>query len=81
MHSHPNRLRSLAPAGFSTRPKVFYVHIAPQPALIQQVPPGVMIVVVDNRAVAVPFPIAAAIEVVVATTQFENCRRDHAASP
>jgi hypothetical protein len=40
------------------------VHVASQAGIEEQVPPGVMIVVVHVHAVALPFPIAAAIEVV-----------------
>src|SRR6267143_2478029 len=44
--------------------EIFHVHIPPQAGVEEQVPAGVMIIVVDIHAVAVPFPIAAAIQVV-----------------
>ena len=44
--------------------EIFHVHVAPQARVEEQVPAGVMIVVVDVYAIAVPFPIATTIEVV-----------------
>jgi len=44
--------------------KIFDVDVAAQAGVEEQVPTGVMIVVVDVYAIVVPLPIAAAIEVV-----------------
>ena len=44
--------------------EIFYVDVPSEAGVEKQVPAGMMIVVVDVDAVAVPFPIAAAIEVV-----------------
>jgi hypothetical protein len=61
--------------------EIFYVHVATQSGIEEQVPAGVMIVVVDVDAVAVPFPIAAAIEVVIGNYPIGVVVEDHAASP
>jgi hypothetical protein len=49
---------------FLVHAKIFDVDVAPEASVEEQIPAGVMIVVVYIDAVAVPFPIAAAIKVV-----------------
>src|SRR6266446_8717470 len=44
--------------------EILDVDVAAQASVEEQVPPGVMIVVVDIHAIAFPFPIAAAIQVI-----------------
>ena len=44
--------------------EILDVHVASQAGVEQQVPAGVMIVVVNIHAIAIPFPIAAALQVV-----------------
>jgi hypothetical protein len=44
--------------------KIFDVHVASQAGVEQQVPAGVMVIVVNKHSIAVPFPIAAAIQVI-----------------
>src|SRR5216684_1092444 len=61
--------------------EILDVDIAPEAGVEEQVPAGVMIVVVDIDAVAFPFPIAAAVEVVVGNHPIRIIVEDHAASP
>jgi hypothetical protein len=49
---------------FLVHAKIFYVHVAAQPRVEQQIPSWMMIVIVNVDAIAIPFPIAAAIQVV-----------------
>src|SRR5882724_11483090 len=49
---------------FLVHPEILYVHGPPEPRVEQQIPSRVMIIVIHIHAIAVPFPIAAAIEVV-----------------
>ena len=46
------------------RAEIFDVDVAPKAGVEEQIPPGVMIVVVDIDLIAVPSPIAAAVEIV-----------------
>jgi len=46
------------------RAEIFDVDVAPKAGVEEQIPPGVMVVVVDIDLIAVPSPIAAAVEIV-----------------
>ena len=46
------------------RAEIFDVDVAPEAGVEEQIPPGVMVVVVDIDLIAVPSPIAAAVEIV-----------------
>src|SRR5438105_1522650 len=61
--------------------EIFDVDVAPEPSIEQQVPARVMIVVVDIHAVAVPCPIAAAVQVVVGDHPIRIVIEHHAACP
>jgi hypothetical protein len=45
--------------------KILNVHGAPQPRIEQQIPSRVVIVVVHIHTIALPFPIAAAVQIVI----------------
>src|SRR5207302_8459626 len=58
--------------------EIFDVDVASESGIEEQIPAGVVIVVVDVYAIAVPFPIAAAIEVVGGYYPVRIVVKDHA---